>query len=221
MDFSNDPDFPVATPAAPVPATQDGPDQTKPTVPAPAPAPAGRTVANKSSQLSVRKKRLSMSSTRSGGSLTPLSSSPKHSTLDGKVPGSTRSTSSSALPPPPQPPAAQPNLVIPTFSTTFDRPPRSFLPLAPQSSSPPGAGITAKTTGLAWRAIAAAGTYVYGGHPAPGPDSVPENDKEARGRKEGRKVGGELPRRVGLGHGAVDDGWKHVKRVAVVGVHGW
>ncbi|RSH93126.1 hypothetical protein EHS25_007479 [Saitozyma podzolica] len=183
MDFSNDPDFPVATPAAPVPAAQDGTDQSKPTVPAP--APAGKTLANKSSQLSVRKKRLSMSSTRSGGSLTPLSSSPKHSTLDGKVPGSTRSTSSTAV----------------------------FFA--------PGAGITAKTTGLAWRAIAAAGTYVYGGHPAPGPDSVPENDKEVRERKDGRRVGGELPRRVGLGHGAVDDGWKHVKRVAVVGVHGW
>ena len=67
---------------------------------------------------------------------------------------------------------------------------------------------------MAWKALGAVGSYVYGGA---------ESADETRGMKEGRKVGLELPRRVGLeGKGAgPDDGWKNVRRVAVIGVHGW
>jgi hypothetical protein len=210
MDFSSDPEFPSAPT---LPATIPNPkEQPKPE----------KTIANKASQLSVRQKRLSISSAKSGGSMTPLSSSPKHSVLEGKTPNYAKAPSTSALPPPPQPPASQPSLVIPTFPTTFDRPPRSFLPLPVSEVMPsPNVGITARTTGLAWRAITTAGSFVYGGGPAPGPESIAEDNKETRGRREGRRVGADLPRRIGLGHGGVNDGWKNVRRVVVVGVHGW
>jgi hypothetical protein len=121
-----------------------------------------------------------------------------------------------ALPPPPQPPATQPNLVIPSFSTTFDRPPRSFLPPKPKPTSP---GPT-HNPGLAWRALGAVGNYVY-----PGQEKVEVkvdgDPKETRGRKEGREIGTDLPRRIGLAGEDVDDGWRNVKRIVVVGVHGW
>ena len=73
-------------------------------------------------------------------------------------------------------------------------------------------GITAATTGLAWRALGAVGSYYYGAQ---------EKANEGRGLRDGRRVGADLPRRPGAGLGKGDEGWKHVKRVAVVGVHGW
>ena len=76
-----------------------------------------------------------------------------------------------------------------------------------------------------------AGNYVY---PATSTDKAKpkakdaqvlpeERDKETRGTKEGKGVGADLPRRDGLyGSGEdEDEGWKGVKRVVVVGVHGW
>ena len=64
------------------------------------------------------------------------------------------------------------------------------------------------------------GSYVY-----PGQEKVQEKfdvgPKETRGLKEGREIGTDLPRRIGLGGEDPDDGWKNVKRVVVVGVHGW
>lgn len=68
------------------------------------------------------------------------------------------------------------------------------------------------------------GSYVYGGAGAGNEVSGGgwvDDGTEKRGRKEGRKVGRELPRRLGLEHGGEEDGWKDVKRVVVVGVHGW
>jgi hypothetical protein len=92
-------------------------------------------------------------------------------------------------------------MIIPLFETTFDRPPRSLTPRTAQD------GMTA----TAWRAL----SYVYG---SANKDPV----GETRGLKEGRDVGSNLPRRVGLGgDGSPDDGWKNVRRVVVVGVHGW
>lgn len=58
------------------------------------------------------------------------------------------------------------------------------------------------------------------GKSKPAPE-VEEGKKETRGTKEGRDVGGDLPRKIGLDGGDPDEGWKHVKRVVVVGVHGW
>lgn len=83
--------------------------------------------------------------------------------------------------------------------------------------------VVAPQGGLAWRAFGAVGSYVY---PGTAPDSKPEvkvegNPNETRGRKEGRKIGDDLPRKIGMGGGQPDDGWKNVKRVVVVGVHGW
>ncbi|OCF34418.1 hypothetical protein I316_03932 [Kwoniella heveanensis BCC8398] len=231
MDFSSDPDFPSAT------------DPSKPSqrTLAPSAALTGRdvkvaaesikSITPKASQnLDVKaKKRLSNASIMSNGSLAPMSVSPKaRSSLDQPRPGtSAPKTSGSALPPPPLPTTSQPNLVIPTFSDTFDRPPRSLLPM-PATSDPTGShpqsGIAATTTGLAWKALGAVGSYVYGGvsdSQKVTSDTIHEDEKETRGRKEGRRVGAELPRRIGLGAGSPDDGWKHVKRVVVVGVHGW
>ena len=170
---------------------------------APSASAHGVPISKKSTQaLAVaRGRRLSNGSTKSGN-LTPLSSSPK-SKVTPKTP------SSSTLPGPsaPIPPAAQPNFVIPTFESTFDKPPRSLPPL-PEN--------TRGTSALAWKAIGAVGSYVYG----------PNDDvKEGKGMREGRRVGSGLPRKVGVGEAkggpGPDDGWKHVKRVVVVGVHGW
>nr|XP_019009541.1 uncharacterized protein I206_06190 [Kwoniella pini CBS 10737]OCF48322.1 hypothetical protein I206_06190 [Kwoniella pini CBS 10737] len=217
MDFSTDPDFPSSTPA-PQHAVQRrdvkvAPELVKSLTPKP------------SQNLDIRKKRLSNASLKSNGSLTPLPASPKgRSSLDSARAGSLHN--GSALPPPPQTSATQPNLVIPTFTDTFDRPPRSFLPLNNDvdQHEPATKGITATTTGLAWKALGAVGNYVYGAdeinHKSVS-QTLQEDDRETRGKKEGRSVGADLPRRIGLGSGTPDDGWKQVKRVVVVGVHGW
>ncbi|WWC92594.1 uncharacterized protein L201_007553 [Kwoniella dendrophila CBS 6074] len=221
MDFSADPDFPSSTPSQSLAPSQSAKgrevrvdeESTKTVTPKP------------SQNLDVRKKRLSNASLLSNGSLSPAQVSPKtRSSLDGARPSSSQQASSS-LPPPPHAPAVQPNLVIPTFTDTFDRPPRSFLP--PQPPEPPveaAKGLTAATTGLAWKALGAVGNYVYGGSDLAQritPDTLAEDEKEIRSRKEGSNVGNDLPRRIGLGSGTPDDGWRQVKRVVVVGVHGW
>ncbi|WVF68309.1 hypothetical protein IAT40_003074 [Kwoniella sp. CBS 6097] len=230
MDFSSDPDFPTASdPSKPTPRTLAPPAALK-SRDVRATAESIRSITPKPSQnLDVRaKKRLSNASIVSNGSLAPVSASPKsRSSLDQSRPGTSVSKNvGSALPPAPQPPASQPNLVIPTFSDTFDRPPRSLLPvsLSTETTVPASHGITAATTGLAWKALGAVGSYVYGGtHDSQKvtSETIHEDEKETRGRKEGRQVGADLPRRIGLGAGTPDDGWKHVKRVVVVGVHGW
>ena len=161
--------------------------------------------------LGIRPRKMSNSSNRSAGSSTAIPSSPKPpSTI--KTPNViSKSQSKSALPPPPAPPSAQPNLVIPSFTTTFDRPPRSFPPLHSEASAKSGANAP---SGLAWRAIGAVGNYMYGDKGLP--------EKESRGRHEGRGVGDALPRMVGLGSsGKSDDGWGEVRRVVIIGVHGW
>jgi hypothetical protein len=64
------------------------------------------------------------------------------------------------------------------------------------------------------------GSYVYSGQEKV-EEKVEVGHKETRGLKEGREIGTDLPRRIGLGGEDPDDGWKNVKRVVVVGVHGW
>lgn len=248
MDFSNDPNFPsgssiVNATAVDTSSKTSGSaseDKNRPLTGPSKPTPSAITH-RPSKNLDVHKhtKRLSNASSLAGnvGSV-GVSASPKNKSLeDHQSPGKgpTRSLTNpreSALPHP-QAPTVQPNLVIPTFSSTFDRPPRSFPPLPPSPPSSPGSldskqpqhrGLTAATTGLAWKALGAVGSYVYGGSGAG--DGVSkggwvDDEAEKRGRKEGRKVGRELPRRIGLEHGGAEDGWKDVKRVVVVGVHGW
>ncbi|WVQ84854.1 hypothetical protein IAT38_007011 [Cryptococcus sp. DSM 104549] len=243
MDFSADPEFPAAqegTPHGLMPPPQTlggGGSSSGGKGKEVRLAESVKSVTPRASQnLDVRKKRLSNASTISAGSISPFPASPKaRSSLEqpGTSPSKGGATTSggggvagSALPHP-QAPATQPNLVIPTFANTFDRPPRSFLPLPtpatlPDAVNPSGKGITATTTGFAWRALGAVGSYVYGDTaPKPTPESIPEDATETRGRKEGRTIGRELPRRIGLGAGTPDDGWKTVRRVVVVGVHGW
>lgn len=200
MDFENDPNFPA--PESPTKAAAEKALVKKEqTVPPPHRGARDKNLTHKRSQnlsqaqslaLDARRQS-STSSTRSGvlANERPLGAANKHK--------------SSSLPPPPQPPAKQPSLLIPTFETTFDRPPRSFLPRTT-------AGGVATATGVAWRALGAMSSYVYG---------EKEDAKETRGRKAGRDVGADLPRRIGLGSGTPDDGWKNVRRVVVVGVHGW
>lgn len=233
MDLSADPEFPAADlssgqAGAGIGATKTGAgdkDKDKDKMPPP------KTIPNKASSaaLTVRGKRLSNSSIRPTGTLTPLSSSPKTAgpgipDPKGAPTSSPRpaSVKSSALPTPLSIPAQQPNLVIPTFTTTFDRPPRSFLPLQSPAQEGPAAGTT---SALAWRALSVAGSYVYAGDKSKGKEKAveveDESKKETRGLKEGRSVGGDLPRRIGLGGGDADEGWRNVRRVVVVGVHGW
>ena len=215
MDFSADPEFPSGTGSA----LSNQEEQ-----------PPG--VKKGSQALAIRRQRLSNESSRSGGSTNPMPSSPKaQSMLESKVSAaesSSKIASSSSPAAPPQLPAMQPNLVIPTFAATFDRPPRSFLPLQTSLASGPssqshGKGLTAATTSLAWKALDVVGGYVYGPPETPRSTSsaLTEDEKETRGQKEGRNVGPKLPRRIGLGSGSPDDGWKNVRRVVVVGVHGW
>ncbi|WWC95600.1 hypothetical protein V866_002465 [Kwoniella sp. B9012] len=219
MDFSSDPDFP----SSPIPAPSLVPPQGLKGKDVKIAAESVKSVTPKPSQnLDVKKKRLSNASLVSNGSHTPVSGSPKaRSSMEGSRPGN----NGSSLPPPPQAHSVQPNLVIPTFADTFDRPPRCFLPAAqPQELSETASGLTAATTGLAWKALGAVGSYVYGsgeGKHKVTPLTILENETEPRGRKEGRNVGSDLPRRIGLGSGTPDDGWRDVKRVVVVGVHGW
>lgn len=151
-----------------------------------------------SQNLAVKSRRLSNASVQSSGTKSPLSSSPKMKSVS-------KMSNGSALPPPPAPAPVQPNFVVPSFDTTFNRPPRSLPPLKE---------ATASASGLAWRAIGAVGSYVYS-------DDGKVAAGETRGLKEGRRVGAELPRRIGLAGEKEDDGWRNVKRVAVVGVHGW
>lgn len=186
MDFENDPNFPAPESPKEMAVVKKEPQRAR-----------DKNLTHKRSQnlsqaqslaLSTRRQS-SASSTRSGvlANERPLTNKPK-----------------SSLPPPPQPPAKQPSLLIPTFETTFDRPPRSFLPRTT-------AGGVATATGVAWRALGAMSSYVYG----------EKQTDETRGRRAGRDVGADLPRRIGLGSGTPDDGWKNVRRVVVVGVHGW
>jgi hypothetical protein len=205
MDFSNDPNFPADThPDTQVAkAANDSKPDTKTSMPPPSGLP------------DKKKKRLSTSSIKSATSVVPIPPSPQNQSKGGTAASTPApSTKVSSLPPPPQVPTTQPNLVIPSFSTTFDRPPRSFLPPKPVTPTPP------PQPGLAWRALGAVGSYVY-----PGQEKVQEKSdvgpKETRGLKEGREIGTDLPRRIGLGGEDPDDGWKNVKRVVVVGVHGW
>lgn len=195
MDLSNDPNFPIDPPPLSQPATKS------------MPPPSGLP--------DKKKKRLSTSSIKSSTSVVPIPPSPQNQSKGGTAASTPApSTKISSLPPPPQIPTTQPNLVIPSFTTTFDRPPRSFLPPKPVIPTPP------PQPGLAWRALGAVGSYVY-----PGQEKVEEKvdarPKETRGLKEGREIGTDLPRRIGLGGEDPDDGWKNVKRVVVVGVHGW
>lgn len=225
MDLSADPDFPSSSP---------DPGAANPGKLGAAPAPSG----SKDGKLGPRDKRLSVSSTKSAGSeamngttsrpsSTRLGVSPKASAANLKASITGKASSSSALPGQPAPPASQPNFVIPTFETTFDRPPRSLAPL-PDPTTPDGKGLTAATTGLAWKALSVAGSYVLPaqadsagkGTTTPTQQGAAEG-QETRGLKEGRMIGAELPRRIGLQGGSADDGWKHVRRVVVVGVHGW
>lgn len=147
----------------------------------------------RSQNISISERRQSSaSSVRSAASGPPPSPTSVHV-------GSKRENS--GLPPPAQAPSKQPNLVIPSFGTTFDRPPRSLNPRTAQE------GVSA----TAWRAL----SYVYG-------NTNKDPVGETRGLKAGRDVGANLPRRIGLGgSGSPDDGWKNVHRVVVIGVHGW
>jgi hypothetical protein len=202
---SNDPNFPADTQpdTQVVKAANDSKPNTKTSMPPPSGLP------------DKKKKRLSTSSIKSATSVVPIPPSPQNQSKGGTAASTPApSTKISSLPPPPQVPTTQPNLVIPSFSTTFDRPPRSFLPPKPVFPTPQ------PQPGLAWRALGAVGSYVY-----PGQEKMEEKvdvgPKETRGLKEGREIGTDLPRRIGLGGEDPDDGWKNVKRVVVVGVHGW
>ena len=183
MDFSTDPNFPLADELA----KKDQSGKTKK-----APDPKAQTLStSKSSQaLGVRQRKLSDTSSRSG-TRTPVPASPK---APGKPPVPAKTPNSKGTVPATP---ALPNLIIPSFESTFSRPPRSLPPSYTQS------GIT----GTTWRALGAVGNYVYG-------DKHSAND--ARGQRASRGVGDDLPRRV-----QTDDGWKSVKRIAIVGVHGW
>jgi len=205
MDLSNDPNFPT------------GASDPKPSNPSAEIRTDTKTSMKPPAGIPDKRKRLSTSSTKSAASVVPIPPSPQSQARGGTaVSTPAPSQKISALPPPPQVPATQPNLVIPSFATTFDRPPRSFLPPKPPPTSP---GPT-HNPGLAWRALGAVGSYVY-----PGQEKVEvkvEGDpKETRGRKEGRDIGTDLPRRIGLAGEDLDDGWRNVKRIVVVGVHGW
>ncbi|BEI88761.1 uncharacterized protein CcaverHIS019_0201230 [Cutaneotrichosporon cavernicola] len=163
--------------------------------------PSPQKLAHKRSQnLSVnRSRRLSNASstcTAGSGSQPVASASPRVAQGNGQA-----SKGASDLPGPAKAAPKQQNFVIPTFDITFDRPPRSLLPRHPE---PPGAA------GLALRAF----NYVYNTQRADPPD-------ETRGKKAGRDIGATLPRRMGLGSGSSDDGWRDVERVVVIGVHGW
>ncbi|KAL1412606.1 hypothetical protein Q8F55_000353 [Vanrija albida] len=228
MDLDGDPDFPPAE-AAPATAPATASTATAQPVQAllpPAPITTGKdaksdpktsngsaTVKSANSTQRLTHKRSQnltpnaparrQSNASSSASIPPMPPSPR-TTASGAAHQPVKSSTS--LPPPPKPPSRQPNLVIPSFGSTFDRPPRSFLPRQRNT----GAGVAAST----WRAFGAVSSYVIGDKTEP-----PE---ETRGKKEGRDVGRDLPRRVGLlGTGSPDDGWKNVKRIAVIGVHGW
>lgn len=227
MDLDGDPDFPPAEAAAPATVP---PATTQPTPALLPPAPittvkdlkvdttksANGSAAVKSSNstqrlthkrsqnLAPQTQARRQSNASSSASIPPMPPSPRTTASGTAAPAPVKTSTS--LPPPPKPPSRQPSLVIPSFASTFDRPPRSFLPRQRNT----GAGVAAST----WRAFGAVSSYVVG--------DKTESPEETRGKKEGRDVGSDLPRRIGLlGTGSPDDGWKNVKRIAVIGVHGW
>ncbi|CAK9782924.1 hypothetical protein CC85DRAFT_329427 [Cutaneotrichosporon oleaginosum] len=164
------------------------------------PQPTQKLAHKRSQNLSTnRSRRLSnASSTRTAVSASQPPPSPRVAQANGQAQAI---KGASDLPGTPKPAPKQQNFIIPTFDITFDRPPRSLLPRNPE---PPGAA------GLALRAF----NYVYSTQPVDPPH-------EKRGKKAGRDIGANLPRRIGLGGGSPDDGWRDVERVVVIGVHGW
>lgn len=190
MDMSNDVDFPSATPNASITSSRPK---------------------NKSES---RQGRLSITSkTSANGRTAP--------TPTGRVDGPATPAASASSLPQPAGPVVAPNFVVPTFDATFNRPPRSLPPAHHAAHDPaqsPGSGITANAASLAWKAWGTASNYVYGAAATSQPAKV-DNDSEPRGKKEGREVGGNLPRALREPQG--QESWRNVKRVVVFGVHGW
>ena len=215
---------------------------------------------------------------KSSGKASPASSVRSMPAAIPSVQASPPRPSTSGKMPPPGLPVKVPNVITPSFDTAFNRPPRSLLPLDEEEASAAEAGPArgqggkmGKGTGtgqadgqgtmgkLAWRALSAASSYVYGPAdsqgtgakgtatnsgqsigsrttstspktglaslqdtpnveaPTPNPTPLPET----RGLHAGRTIGADLPRLIGLRQEAPDEGYKHVRRIVVVGVHGW
>lgn len=201
MDFENDPNFPTAESPTKAAAEKALVKKEQKEQPAATQRARDKNLTHKRSQNLSQAQSLALEARRQSST-----SSTRSGVLANERPLAAANKPKSSLPPPPQPPAKQPSLLIPSFETTFDRPPRSFLPRTT-------AGGVATVTGVAWRALGAMSSYVYG--------EKEDANKDMRGRKAGRDVGADLPRRIGLGSGTPDDGWKNVRRVVVVGVHGW
>ena len=198
MDFSSDPDFPSTEGTKVDAGSKSGTETGAKSLAAGGKDAEGKInghvlTTSKSATSLVRERKLSSTSSRS--ELQPIiPSSP------GKSPAtpSSKNKAKSALPPAPAPPAVQPNLVIPSFHTTFSRPPRSL---------PPSTAKSGTASAFAWKAIDAMSSYVYGDTPGA---------MDMRGTRAARGIGDDLPRRI-----VNDEGWKNVRRIAVIGVHGW
>jgi hypothetical protein len=113
------------------------------------------------------------------------------------------------------------NLVLPTFEQTFERPPRKIRrieaqpPLPPPPPSPPPTAVAT----LTWKALGAVSSYVR-----PAATAATTNKPEVK--PEGSDLGEQhdkyshlaLPR---LNSKTGPASWQGVRRVVVVGIHGW
>lgn len=170
-----------------------------------------------------------------------------------------------------------PNVITPSLDDTFNRPPRSLLPLDEEMRLRTGGGAGGESAGsgsgsgtvgkLAWRAWGTASYYMYGAatdppasssqkpstlhngrtdssdtsvtaaahsHADADADAGAASAADKRGLGAARTVGSTLPRLLGLNTSAFpptagspsptpssSSGYDHVRRVVVVGVHGW
>ncbi|WVO14941.1 hypothetical protein L204_102582 [Cryptococcus depauperatus] len=215
MDLSVDPNFPLSYTPHTIPDEAKVAPSTTVAVPcSERNTESIKSVAPKVSQnLDVGRKRLSSVGSVSD-TLTPSSASPN--SKPGDKAGSGKGGKDNVISHRGLQLQPRPNFVTPTFEATFDRPPRS---LPPVPSSPTETNSTASN--LAWKALSSISNYMYSDQAKATFTSIEENEPETRGKKEGRNVGADLPRRIGLVNGDREDGWKNVKRVVVVGVHGW
>lgn len=132
-------------------------------------------------------------------------------TKDKKAKGSATSSSSKTKRPA-SPKPSKPNLVLPTFEDTFERPPRSLPPARPSVASP--AGLK--------KAVTASLSYLFSGSNARAPTGTSSDHHASLKGKEREIIGDEherLPKAHTVAGSTID--LQNSGRIAVIGVHGW
>ncbi len=116
----------------------------------------------------------------------------------------------------------QPSLVLPTFEDTFERPPRALKRKRDNSASVNEVPeiTVAPPSGAVWKVFGAVTSYVRPSPvaPVPAPTSSASKGDTATETSDIEKQYKQLPR---LAHKTGPALWQGVRRIVIVGVHGW